>query len=482
MKRVLLIASALLIVIAVYRHRYEPGNHPGPDRRETCDRRSRPSAPRPGSFHRRSGRAVHRSVRARRIERLGVRRPPHLVQGHRRQRSLPHLHVPAAHRRAGRLVPRAAHGPARRPLRRVGHHQRSRLLQARRSGLSRQESRRDLRLRLVSRRRRAAQVRRQARLRRSGVRAQGRADRSQAIRTPRAARSTSGIRRAISSSARRPARSGLRKFPNPRFDAEKWRQLNGGNLANWDGFRKQMIKTTGIPSDERVSKLADASYEPPFLIGTTCGSCHIAFDPLNPPEGSRASEVGEHQGPRRQPVFADVGAPGLGHAEDEHRMADVHARAPGRHRHVGDLARPGQQSGDDEFDHQPRRSARCSPARSSPSGARRTPAAARRTRSKCWCEPGRDNKCWVRSTRSDDKTLGRDGVHHILKGGEDSIGGLEAIQRVYFNIGSCAEACWVNHLTDFRQVDPVQRGFGQTSFASASAGATARTSARSRIA
>jgi hypothetical protein len=83
---------------------------------------------------------------------------------------------------------------------------------------------------------------------------------------------------------------------------------------------------------------------------------------------------------------------------------------------------------------------------------------------KCWCEPGRDNKCWVKSTKSDDKTLGRDGVHHILKGGEDSIGALEAIQRVYFNIGSCAEACWVNHLTDFRQVDPVQRGFGQTSF------------------
>ena len=56
------------------------------------------------------------------------------------------------------------------------------------------------------------------------------------------------------------------------------------------------------------------------------------------------------------------------------------------------------------------------------------------------------------------------GVHHILKGGEDSIGALEAIQRVYFNIGSCSEQCWVNHLTDLRQVDPAQRGFGQTPF------------------
>ena len=28
----------------------------------------------------------------------------------------------------------------------------------------------------------------------------------------------------------------------------------------------------------------DGSIEPPFLIGTACGSCHISFDPLNPPK------------------------------------------------------------------------------------------------------------------------------------------------------------------------------------------------------
>ncbi len=55
-------------------------------------------------------------------------------------------------------------------------------------------------------------------------------------------------------------------------------------------------------------------------------------------------------------------------------------------------------------------------------------------------------------------------VRHILKGGEDSIGDNEAVQRVYFNIGSCSEESWVNHLTDFRQVDPSQRNFGQTPF------------------
>ena len=55
-------------------------------------------------------------------------------------------------------------------------------------------------------------------------------------------------------------------------------------------------------------------------------------------------------------------------------------------------------------------------------------------------------------------------VPHILKGGEDSIGYLEAIQRVYFNIGSCAEQCWVNHVPDLRAADPGQRNYGQTPF------------------
>jgi hypothetical protein len=55
-----------------------------------------------------------------------------------------------------------------------------------------------------------------------------------------------------------------------------------------------------------------------------------------------------------------------------------------------------------------------------------------------------------------------DPIMHILKGGEDSIGALEAIQRVYINIGSCSETCWENHLTNFFVLDPTQRGFGQT--------------------
>jgi mono/diheme cytochrome c family protein len=48
---------------------------------------------------------------------------------------------------------------------------------------------------------------------------------------------------------------GFRKIPNPKFDAAKW------DLATY---------------------LADASVEPPYLVGTACGSCHVALNPVKP--------------------------------------------------------------------------------------------------------------------------------------------------------------------------------------------------------
>jgi hypothetical protein len=51
---------------------------------------------------------------------------------------------------------------------------------------------------------------------------------------------------------------GLRRFPNPSFDAQKW---------NADEYFK------------RPGKM-----EPPYLIGMACGFCHVGFNPLNPPE------------------------------------------------------------------------------------------------------------------------------------------------------------------------------------------------------
>ena len=74
---------------------------------------------------------------------------------------------------------------------------------------------------------------------------------------------------------------GFRKFPNPRFNRQRWVAVNGGG-ANWKGVSAK-LSDDPANSDSEVSHLADASIEPPFLIGITCGSCHIAFDPLNPP-------------------------------------------------------------------------------------------------------------------------------------------------------------------------------------------------------
>ena len=263
---------------------------------------------------------------------------------------------------------------------------------------------------------------------------------------------------------------GIRKFPNPRFDAARWKQLNGG-LADWSGYDRNVADITGIESDRRVSKLADASVEPPFLIGTSCGSCHIAFDPLNPPadpahpkwenikglignQYTRMSELlgsGMSINSLEYQMFAHA-RPGV---TDTSALANDQVNNPGTINALINVAqRPVFQG---ERVTKWRKVNHCG---------------AEKDEDKCWCEPGRNGKCWQKSTREDDTTLihldGQKvvlpGVHHILKGGEDSIGAHEAIQRVYFNIGSCSEQCWVNHFSDMRQVDPEQRGYGQTPF------------------
>ena len=234
---------------------------------------------------------------------------------------------------------------------------------------------------------------------------------------------------------------GFRKFPNPRFDRERWLKING-SAVSWKGFS---------------THLADGSIEPPFLIGISCGSCHIAFDPLNPPQDpahpqwanikgaignqyTRISEVlasGMKPGTLEFQVFAHA-RPGT---SDTSAVPTDQINNPGTINAIINTAkRPTFAS---EVVEKWRKVTEC------PAGV---------DEAACWCEPGRDGKCWEHGTRTEAA------VHHILKGGEDSIGALEAIQRVYFNIGSCAEQCWVNHLTDLRQIDPQQRNFGQTPF------------------
>jgi hypothetical protein len=245
---------------------------------------------------------------------------------------------------------------------------------------------------------------------------------------------------------------GYRKFPNPRFDRKRWLEVNK-TASTWDGYRQPVSSRPG----EAARRLADGSIEPPFLIGTSCGSCHIAFDPLHPPEDPahpkwenlkgaignqylRISELlgsGMPEATLEYQVFSHA-RPGT---SDTSAIPTDRVSNPGTINAILNL--PERPVFTDEDVVKWRKVAAC-PA---------TPAEG----TKCWCEPGREGKCWLRSRA-------KETVHHILKGGEDSIGALEAIQRVYFNIGSCSEQCWVNHLTDLRQLDPHARNFGQSPF------------------
>ena len=247
---------------------------------------------------------------------------------------------------------------------------------------------------------------------------------------------------------------GFRKFPNPKFNRAAWTKLNGG-AASWQGYNAKLAAKS-VNGEPPASRLLDGSAEPPFLIGTSCGSCHIAFDPLNPPEDpanpkwenikalvgnqyTRISEIMVSGMPRNTlewQMFAHA-RPGT---SDTSAIPTDQVNNPGTINALINMAhRP-------VFENESvikwRKVESC--------GSDKSAAA-------CWCEPGRKGKCWQRGEA-------KETVHHILKGGEDSIGALEAIQRVYFNIGSCSEQCWVNHLSDLRQLDPQQRGFGQTPF------------------
>ncbi len=247
---------------------------------------------------------------------------------------------------------------------------------------------------------------------------------------------------------------GLRKFPNPKFDKVKWLQINGGHQDTWDGYTAKVAPRKDREAPAK-SHLIDGSIEPPYRIGMSCGACHIAFDPVRPPKDPAHPKWENISGTvgNQYARFSQILGSGMSLNTIEYQTYG-HAR-PGA---VDTSAIPNDQINNAgtmnaliNLARRPlfkediikwRKTNQC-PA----GGNERT----------CWCEPGKEGKCWERSRKEEF-------VHHILKGGEDSIGALEAIQRVYFNIGSCSEEGWVNHLTDMRQLDPTMRGFGQTPF------------------
>jgi hypothetical protein len=246
---------------------------------------------------------------------------------------------------------------------------------------------------------------------------------------------------------------GLRKFPNPRFNAEAWKKLNG-----WEGY------TAKVQPDFFHSKLRDGSVEPPYLIGMACGACHIAFDPLKPPANP------EHPKPENL-----IGAIGNQYAKIHDIVASGEARSSPVYR-IFNYTRPGTVD-TSAFPHDfitnpgtPNAIFNIAQRPNFPHEEfqkwyQATICPANSDDEKCWCEPGKPGKCWEkRLKRASDPMDPNDPVKHILKGGEDTIGLLEALQRVYINIGSCSETCWMNHLTSFFALDPNMRNYGQTPF------------------
>lgn len=247
---------------------------------------------------------------------------------------------------------------------------------------------------------------------------------------------------------------GFRKFPNPRFDAVAWKQLNG-SLGTWEGYDRR-LSDDPERSDYRVRKLADAAIEPPFLIGTACASCHVAFNPAKPPAdpahpqwenlsglvGNQYIRVSEIliSGTPHDDLLWQIFSHARPGTSDTSAIPNDQVNNAGTINALINTAQRPTFAG--ESVNRWRKVAEC------PAGA---------AESACWCEPGKPGKCWT-------KGVATETVHHILKDGSDSIGALGAIQRVYFNIGSCAEQCWLNHLTDLRQMDPNGRNFGQTPF------------------
>lgn len=247
---------------------------------------------------------------------------------------------------------------------------------------------------------------------------------------------------------------GFRKFPNPRFDPVAWQKLNG-SPDTWEGYDRK-LSSDPRRNDAKLSRLGDGSIEPPFRIGMACGACHIAFNPAKPPAdpehpkwenirglvGNQYIRISEIMVSGMPPdtlewqVFAHA-RPGT--SDTSAVPTDQINNAGTINALINTAQRPV---------HANTQIIRWHKTAACPSGAKER---------ECWCEPNKPGKCWQRSLQAE-------AVQNILKGGEDSIGALGAIQRVYFNIGSCAETCWLNHLTDLRQLDPTARNFGQTPF------------------
>jgi hypothetical protein len=167
---------------------------------------------------------------------------------------------------------------------------------------------------------------------------------------------------------------GLRKFRNPKFDKFTW---------------------------DVKKYLADpATVEPPYLIGMTCGFCHIGFNPLYPPKDPENPRWYNLSGAVGNQYFKEGTLFGLKMTPQDFRWHVANSQPAG----TSDTSRF---AADHIFN---------------PNAINSIVYLANR--------PTHSEKLADGTTRD---------VHHILKDGADSIGTAGASLRVYVNIGMCSD-------------------------------------------
>jgi mono/diheme cytochrome c family protein len=206
---------------------------------------------------------------------------------------------------------------------------------------------------------------------------------------------------------------GLRLFDNPAFNKQRW---DVGKYFQNPG-----------------------KVEPPFLVGFTCGFCHVAFDPLNPPRdpenprwdnlaaniGNQYFREGELMFGKGRVVFGDKnpdravpGDPYLtrGLTEKDFLYHYAVTQQPG----TSETSRISY-----DFINNPNTINPIFGLKYRPKFSETTP--------------------WGRLRRTDKDPKKDDGVMHILKDGADALGIEWALMRVPINIG-CEGDYWIDHL------------------------------------
>ena len=258
---------------------------------------------------------------------------------------------------------------------------------------------------------------------------------------------------------------GFRKFPNPRFNPADWTKLNG-NPASWQNYSRRqlgggdfdMSAFDAASARGKASRVEDGSVEPPFLIGESCGTCHVGFNPTRPPTDPvepawdnilfaigniylRPTDMlaaGTTPGTYQNEVFLHA-RPGT---VDTSAITNDYNNNPGTFNAMintdqrpGIVASAGTGADFDESGPNAPAERFCESVSTFP-------------------KLGFEKECGGGN--------GKKRVPHILKGGDDSVGPAAAVQRVYFNIFSCSETCLGNHLDDPRALSG--KGSRQTPF------------------